>query len=326
MTRRKQSQRQEGGRRIGGHNHGWWFRKGRGWYTTEGKRSVALLAENGEHLKAPDSEAEAQRAYARYLLGQQEQAQREATGDQTPLLAACQTYLDHCKVNGRPSTYYTRANFLFDFCRGFPARFRDKGNGKKPPRPTEKDRIHKGYGSKPLCELVPLDVEQWRDKHPTWGPGARRIAIQALKRALNYYAKATKTINPIKGLSAGKPGKRITYFTPETEGMLYRHSKPALAKAIQVCIRTGARYGSELCRLTAKHVEETPHGMRWKFSADEAKTHKPRIIYVAPEVAEIIRPLVKMYPTRRLFRNSRGNPWTGRGLRAACVSVRVFAW
>ena len=318
-TKRKRS---KAGRQTGGHNRGRWFRKGRGWYTTEGRRSIALLTENGDHLKDKDAEAEAERAYARYLLGQQEQAQREASGDQTPLLTVCQTYLDHCKVNGRPSTYYTRANFLYDFCKGFPARFRDKGNGKKPSKPTEKDRIRKGYGLTPLCKLVPLDVEQWLNKHVTWGPGTRRIGIQALKRALSYYAKATKTVSPIKGLNAGKPGKRITYFTPEIEETLYRYSKRALATAIQVCIRTGARYGSEFCQLTAKHVEETPQGMRWRFSADEAKTHKPRTIYIAPEVAQIVRPLVKQYPTGPLFHNSRGEPWTGRALRAAFIRLK----
>ena len=318
--RRQPSRRQAGGRKAGGHNRGWWYRKRRGWYTTEGKQAIPLLAENGEHLKDPDAAEEAERAYVRYLLGQQ--SRLDADGDQTTAVIACETYLTHCKVNGRPSTYYTRANFLFDFCSGFPARFRDKENGKKPLKPMEKDRIHTGYGTKPLGDLVPLDVEQWLDRHPSWGPGARRIGIQALKRCVNYYAKATKTVNPIKGLCAGKPGHRITYFTPEIEEQLYQNSNRALATAIRVCIRTGVRYGSEFCRLTAKHVEETPQGMRWRFSADEAKTHKPRIIYVAPEIAEIIRPLIKRHPTGPLFYNSKGKPWNGRALRAAFVRLK----
>ena len=306
------------GRKSGGRNKGFWLRGGRGWYATDGEKKVRLLSEDGNHLKDPHTPPEVlEKALARYRLGVDEQMKREAVGDQTPLMTVCQTYLDYCEANNRASTFYTRANFLFDFCTGFPARFRDKEDGRTPPKATEKHRLHKGYGAKPLCELVPLDVEQWLNQHRTWGPGGRRIGIQALKRALNYYAKATKTVNPVKGLNAGKPGKRITYFTPEVEEKLYQHCKCALATAIKVCIRTGARYGSEFCRLTAKHVEETPQGMRWVFSADEAKTNRPRRIYVDDEIAKIVRLLIKRHPTGLLFQNSKGAPWTGRGLRAA---------
>ena len=87
MTTKRKRKETTRGRRAGGHNRGYWFRKGRGWYATENGKPVPLCAENGDHLKAQDTSADLlERAYARYLLGQQEQAKRLAVGDTTPML------------------------------------------------------------------------------------------------------------------------------------------------------------------------------------------------------------------------------------------------
>jgi len=46
--------------------------------------------------------------------------------------------------------------------------------------------------------------------------------------------------NPIRGFKVSKGRARVTYFTPEIEQALLKNSKPALASAIKVLIRTGA--------------------------------------------------------------------------------------
>jgi len=56
------------GRKWGTRNKGHWYRSGRGWYVTEGRSSIKLCDEHGQHLKDPDDEEEAKRAYARYIL------------------------------------------------------------------------------------------------------------------------------------------------------------------------------------------------------------------------------------------------------------------
>jgi hypothetical protein len=58
----------ERGRKSGGHNNGYGFWKGRGWYATDPNSKtprVPLLTEQGEHLKSPEADDEAKRAYAR---------------------------------------------------------------------------------------------------------------------------------------------------------------------------------------------------------------------------------------------------------------------
>jgi integrase len=195
--------------------------------------------------------------------------------------------------------------------------------GRKVPKPAKGDYLHDGYGAKPVGQLLPMDVQQWLDKHPTWGKGTRRIAVQGLKRALNYAVSMKLTpLNPIRGFKIGVGGKRITFFTPEIEKVLLQNAFQALRTAIWVCIRTGARYGSEFIPLTAAHVEETPKGMLWRFSSDESKTHKPRTIYVAPEIADLVRPLMARYQKTPLFRNQHGEPWTINALRRAFLRLK----
>ena len=93
-----------------------------------------MRAENGEHIKdRPTPTNELDRAYARYVLGQQEKAKRMASGDTTPLLRIVQVYLQHCKANNRESTFNKRGEYLFDFCYGLPARFWDYDTGARFP-------------------------------------------------------------------------------------------------------------------------------------------------------------------------------------------------
>jgi len=324
MAAKRKANKVVHGRQGGGHNRGYWYQSGRGWFVTENAQPAPLLAENGAHLKdrhTPTDELD--RAYARHILGQQKKAKQSASGDTTPLLRIVQVYLQHCKANNRESTFNKRGEYLFDFCYGLPARFWDYDSGRKVPKPAKEDYLHDGYGAKPVGELLPMDVQHWLDKHPTWGKGTRRIAVQGLKRALNYAVSMKLTpLNPIRGFKIGVGGKRVTFFTPEVEKVLLQNAFQALRTAISVCIRTGARYGSEFIPLTAAHVEETPKGMLWRFSSDESKTHKPRTIYVAPEIADIVRPLMKRYQKTPLFRNQHGDPWTINALRRAFLRLK----
>jgi integrase len=312
------------GRRAGGSNKGYWYRKNRGWFTTEGQRKVPLLDKAGNHIKDPQTPDDLLKdAYARYRLGLQERMKREAAGDTALVGGICEDYLVYAKGNNRPSTFEKRGEYLFDFCHGLPAKFWDYGRGRRVQKPTAADYIHDGYGNRTVGQLIPMDVQRWLDKHPGWGKGTRRIAVQGLKRAFNYaLAMGLITKNPIRGFKVGVGGKRVTFFTPEMESELCKSSFTALATAIQVCIRTGARYGSEFAKLTARHVEETPKGMLWRFSPDESKNHKPRTIYVAHDIAEIVRPLLNRYPTGPLFRNRRGQPWTNDAMRRAFLRLR----
>jgi hypothetical protein len=293
------------GRKKGTQSKGYFFRTGRGWFITGGG---PLKDDNGQPIRdrgAPH--ATLRLAYARHLTDQV-----DPVPDDPTLIVVCQTYLDYCETHDSPRTFYSRAGTLFDFCFGLPASLRNKQNTKQE---REAVRIHRGFGGLRASQLKRLHVDKWIAAHPGW-KGSRRTKIQALKRALNYCTEAGLiAANPIKGYKVAKQRQRRTYLTPDQEAACYKHASPALATAIKVCIRTGARYGCEFARLTARHVTLTDRGMEWRFSEEESKTGKLRTIRIpktdpaAREVIRIVKEQTEKFPTGPIFRNDRGQPW-----------------
>jgi hypothetical protein len=309
------------GRKRGGKNRGYFYRKGRGWHVVDSGQMIALLDSQGNKLKDPKlPDRVVREAHARWLLGKdtQRQAEEIETIEETnvTVLQVCQAYLANAKATGAAKTHHDRADTLFDFCFGLPPQFRRKDGKEAEPLTTARKRemadhrIHEGYGRLVVSDLLPLHIDQWLNAHPTW-KGGRRTRIQAVKRALNY-AKDAGLIakNPIRGYRTPRPVSRVTYITPEQEKACYEHARRALAMAIRVCIRTGARPGSEFAALTAKHVKIEDGRMEWKFAAEEIKTRRPRVIRIRdPHIIQIVKEAVKRHPTGPLFRNAAGKPW-----------------
>lgn len=342
-----------GGRKRGSRNRGYFYRKGRGWCATD---FTLLRFENGAPIREQHTpQALLQKAYVCYLADRDKPvddrvAPAETVAEDVTVQEACGKYLNHAKASGAKSTYRQRADSLYDFCTGWPAAKRDKSED-GPPKPEAKTktkrkskpkpkakakdepkRIHAGYGKMLVSDLKPYHIDEWLAAHRDW-KGCRRTKVQAVKRALNYCAKeGFIKQNPIKGKTVARSNMRKTYITPEQEKACYRFAKPALSDAIKVCIRTGARYGCEFAKLTAKHVTLTAQGMEWRFSPEESKTgaqtKKERIIRVpnteekAREVIAIVERQMKLHPTGPLFRNSLGEPWTQTSLGEAFRRLR----
>ena len=171
----------------------------------------------------------------------------------------CEVYLAHSKATDKPATFVMRGGFLFDFCTGLPARFWDKGTGKEVQAPSRADYLHKGYATREVSSILPLDVQSWLDKHKGWTEGTKRIAIQAVRRAMNY-AREMKLIpeNPIKGIKIPKANARITYLTPEQERAIAENTYKAFAILVYVCIRTGGRPISEVSPLPQNTSRKPP--------------------------------------------------------------------
>jgi integrase len=287
-----------------------------------------LLDATGRHLKDTDTPISVlEEAYALRVLARKAEASPAANKkpddpNTKTLEEVITAYLDHSKATDRPSTYERRADFLFDFCYGFSGKFRSR-DGKAARKPSPGDRIHDGYGTLTVAELLPFHAQQWADLHAGWADtGGRRFALQALKRALNWVNEVgIISIKPLYRLKVSRGRSRISYFTPEVEQAMYANSRSAFRLALTVCIRTGARYGSEFAKLQARHVHETEFGQVWRFPPEETKNKKQREILVAPDIAVIVRRQIKEHGQGFVFRNSRGTPWTGRELR--CCFIRL---
>jgi integrase len=226
----------------------------------------------------------------------------------------CEAYLAKVQDSGAKATFDVRYRTIFDFCRGLPSRFMPRDE-KAPPTPSKRDFIHAGYGDMPVSALKPIHIDKWLQAHPNW-KGARRTKIQAIKRALNYGVESgIIPVNPIKGYKTPKQNARVTYITPEQEKALCKEANPALATAIKVCIRTGARPGCEFAALTAQHVRDHGDRMEWIFRPEESKTGQLRIIRITdPEIIGIVREQIAKYPTGQIFRTVSDRPWRRQNL------------
>jgi len=317
--------RKKAGRKKGGHNRGYFYRKGRGWYVIDNQRLIPLRDEEGVHVNEEKADKELLKdAYARWrtqreeeLAEQQQIAKRSSV--QQSVYDVCKAYLYHVQVNGAQKTLADRMDTLFDLCWGLPPEYRERKTF-DPKRLTkarkaeaEGKRFHEGYGHLAATALTFTHIDKWIAAHENWSRGGIRTRIQAVKRSLNYAREAGYIPNnPIRGYKVKRATTRVTYITPEQEQELLEHASPALKIAIRVCIRTGARPGKEFSKLTSRHVTDHGDRMEWKFAIDESKTDKLRIIRVAdPDIVELTRTQIKSVPAGEpIFRSRNGKPWT----------------
>lgn len=327
--------KKKAGRRKGSRSKGYHFRNGRGWYALDGGRRIPLCYPSGEHIKdrrAPsDTLKEVYDRCRRTLEAQKAAAEAAERAESIATMErVCDLYLDSVRVSGAEATHYSRANTLFDFCYAYPAKYRRK-DGQTAERTAEEKRAmevdrcdHPAYGSLPATTLTALHVDEWLNAHPSWRK-SRRTKVQALKRALNFAVeRGLIPSNPIRGYRVEKAGSRITYFTPEQETALLKHANPALTMAIQVCIRTGLRYGIEFTTLTKDQITDMDNRMEWRVTPKKTKTSdKYRLVRITdPEIIEITREQMKENPTGPIFRNAKGEPWKQSNLTTAFVRLR----
>ncbi len=313
------------GRKKRGHNRGYFYRGGRGWYVSDGKNMVPLLFPDGSRIRdkeTPDEQVVA--AYERW--NEARQAARRAIGvkpvnGKVTVEDVCRVYLAEASENGARETLLGRADALFDLCYGLPGRFRAKDGKPKPMTEERKKaaktaRIHPGYGRMEAADFIPLHIDEWLRVHKTW-KGSKRTKIQAVKKAFSY-AKRSELIpeNRISKYRVPRARSRATYIAPEQEATLIAAANEAMAMAIKVCIRTGARYFSEYAHLTRNHVKDLGERMEWVFQPHESKNGKLRVFRITdPEMIRITRGQIEKYPEGPIFRSFNGEPWKANNFR-----------
>jgi integrase len=321
------------GRRTGSPNRGYFHRSGRGWYTTVEGRMVPLRDDEDNHLRDKNTPQAKLKAAHRKIIAQPvgvvnsggekgENGPKESADESTTVDVICKAYLAKAKMDGAKKTHDDRAATLWDFCTGFSPSIMKLPESERAAEMTPANRIHKGYGQIPVSRLLPLDVDQWLAAHPDW-KGGKRTRIQAVKRSLNYGVECglipKSQGSPLRGYRVPRAIPRVTYLTPEQEKAMYLATNAEFAKALKVCIRTGARPGAEFGKLTAKHVRDNGDRMEWFFPAKQNKTgkqtRKPRVIRITDsEIIRIVRQQVVKFPTSAIFRNTKGTPWLRKNL------------
>jgi integrase len=282
-------------RKNGSRNRGYFFVRRRGWFAKIAGQYRPLTDTAGNRLRVKETTKTV-------LEDALHRIRNERPPAATTVWELSQFYLAELERSGSASTFEKRRAYLYDFCTGLS---------------RVKKRIHDGFSDKPAEKITQLQVIDWLNRHPGWGKGTRRLAIQCLKRAYNFGVSAMLiSVNPLRGMKVPKPGARITCISPEQEAALLSVAPKQLAIAIKILIRTGMR-PSEFAKLTANHVHDLGDRLELKFSAEEIKTRKARIVRVAdPEIIGLIR-------GRDRFTGKLGQKWKVKSLSRAFARAKA---
>jgi integrase len=281
------------------HGHAWHWKQADCWYYTPPgtKRRVRLFDEDGKRLRGKANRAAADLALARMKASGRWRPVAEATKEGEWIVAeVCSKYIEYCRQgasNGTMSEGHcdNTVRYLNEFC--------------------------KFSGALPVSQLKKGHVKVWVEDHLTWALATRRNVIAIILAAFNHGQAMHDVPNPLRGLKKPPPQPRLHSLSEADEEAILGATDECFRTFLFVAIRTGLRPFCELARLTADHVEETPRGMMWRVYS--SKTKKTRKIPIRPEVAELVRRLMKTAPKGSgipLFRNTQGKAWkpvTGRG-------------
>lgn len=162
-----------------------------------------------------------------------------------------------------------------------------------------------------VSDVTPEQVTLWTQAKKTWGTTTKRDAVIAIQRALNWGVNNLGLEqNPIKGMDKPEAAPRTSVITPEEFSLIISHvNDMEFQDLLTVSYDCGAR-PQEIKALEARHLDLEHE--RCLLPTEETKgKRRPRAIYVPTERSlEILRRLQKQHPQGRLFRNTRGDPWT----------------
>ena len=292
MAKKRRKRRQSQG-------SAWHWKQTDCWYYTQTgtKKRIPLFDEKGERIRGRESKEAARRAMARVRLADELTEPSPTASKEWTVAKVCDLYL--ADLHGSASAAWAKIAkaWLNDLCRY--------------------------CGALKVEEFKKKHLRTWLQRHSTWNHNTQRNVIATVIAAFNFCCKFDDLdVNPVAGYQKPAATPRVTVFTPEEEEAIYAATDEAFGLFIKACMLTGARPYSELAKITADHVVETPQGMYYLLKAKTSrgehghktarKTGKDRRIMLCDEMEVITRQLMQTAPKGSgipLFRSTRGRAW-----------------
>lgn len=167
------------------------------------------------------------------------------------------------------------------------------------------------YGRMDASDLNPSHVTAWLSSHKGWNSTTKRNAITALQRGFNWAVKNRGLDrNPIRGMEKPQAKRRTTVVTAEEFDNLLQHVQDVPFRDLLVVSYDSGSRPQETKQVEARHLQLDKQ--RAVIPGDEAKRGRTRAIYFPTDRSmEIVTRLAKEHPSGPLFRNNKGQPWTG---------------
>jgi len=199
----------------------------------------------------------------------------------------CQKYLAWVKLHQESRTYDWYNNYISMFLR------------------------HPDIAFKKPVDIKPYHVQEWIDSHESWGDNYKGGAVVAIKRVFNWAIdQGYIDVNPIQRLKRPSSQPRKHYMKPEDYAAVLYHldEKDPFYDLVRFVWLTGCR-PQEVRHIERRHVDL--ENERVIFPVRESKGKRSeRAFYMQHEALDIVKYLTVKYPDGKLFRNSRGQPWT----------------
>ncbi len=160
-----------------------------------------------------------------------------------------------------------------------------------------------------VSELKAFHVQRWIDSYEHLSNGSKRNYCRAIQRAMRWAEQQGYVErSPIAHMEKPAAGKReIVVPQAEFDRILAITRDRAFRDLLITSWETGCR-PQESLRVEARHVDLVNN--RWVFPESESKTGVPRAVYLTEKSLEITNRLILTHPEGRIFRNTRGRPWT----------------
>jgi integrase len=178
----------------------------------------------------------------------------------------------------------------------------------------EADRLGESFGTVTSDRLTAQQLTGWLSRLKL-SATSKSISIRAVSAIFSWAVKA--------GLLAGNPARDVprprgrsrsseAVITDADHAKLVEAATPGFRLVLRVLHATGARPG-EVCRITA----ETFHAEAGCVVLHEHKTDhtgKPRLVFLPPDVCDLLKAQAERFGTGPLLRSRQGVPWSPRNV------------
>ena len=161
------------------------------------------------------------------------------------------------------------------------------------------------------AELKPHMVGAWLRTKPTWGTSTQSNQRKTIKACLNWAVREGYLAeNPLKRMVGGDTVRRDLILTEDQKKRIAEVVTPDFRDFLRAIELTGCRPFSEMANLEAGMVDFAAGTATIQQHKNRKKSGKPRIIFLVPELLEMLRGRAARYPTGPLFRSRRGAKWS----------------
>jgi integrase len=175
------------------------------------------------------------------------------------------------------------------------------------------------HGTMPVGLLRGHHVREWLAGAATWGASSKRLAVKMLSAALNWGVKdGLIDSNPLRGrmpLPKDTPRGREARLSQEFINLLVDNAGEEFRKLLLLWRDTGAR-PEEIEQAESHNYQGGRLVYRW--NAAQGHVHKQakrgrqkdRVIYLTPELRQVVEAEIERHPKGKIFRTPRGSVWT----------------